>query len=453
MILAAYGGGFTSIAHAQTPAASVRLPLNDGAAVDLPALFDAVVDTIDRQFVDEALLKRLDWQGHAKTVRPSVLAAASAEDAADLINELILELKTSHTALYTPDDYLYYITLDTLNGAPSTADLIAEKFWGNTGPYFPGTGAFTRKVDGRHFVDGVLEGSPAEKAGLRFGDEIVSVEGKPYSPIAAFRGKIGTVAALQVRRARDAEPERYDVPVVPVVPSAAFSAAAKASARVIEKNGRRIGYIHLWSVNESRTFRTALGALDASYAAGPLQAAAMPGERGKPLDALIVDLRGRVGGNIGAAQVLLDMLGTAPKPYWGPYRVTTRSRIVETGAIAERVMSMNAGSQVRPFQGASAILVDHQTRSAGEIMAYGYKRSGFGMVVGTQTAGAVSGGAPFAMPGGNMLYVAGSSMEFDGKRLEGEGVAPDLRVERPLPYAAGADPVLDAAVEHLAKSP
>jgi carboxyl-terminal processing protease len=35
--------------------------------------------------------------------------------------------------------------------------------------------------------------------------------------------------------------------------------------------------------------------------------------------------------------------------------------------------------------------------------------------------------------------------------IEGVGVSPDHRVERPLAYAAGADPVLEAAVELLAK--
>jgi carboxyl-terminal processing protease len=54
------------------------------------------------------------------------------------------------------------------------------------------------------------------------------------------------------------------------------------------------------------------------------------------------------------------------------------------------------------------------------------------------------------MPGDLLLYVAVSGLEFDGKPLEGAGVTPDQRVERPLPYAAGADPVLDAAVNKLA---
>ncbi len=98
------------------------------------------------------------------------------------------------------------------------------------------------------------------------------------------------------------------------------------------------------------------------------------------------------------------------------------------------------------------ILIDHQTRSAGEIVAHGYKRSGFGAVFGTPTAGAVTSGTPIAMPGGFMLYVAATKLAFDGESLEGVGVKPDHRVERPLPYAAGADPVLDAAVEFLVKA-
>jgi carboxyl-terminal processing protease len=51
------------------------------------------------------------------------------------------------------------------------------------------------------------------------------------------------------------------------------------------------------------------------------------------------------------------------------------------------------------------------------------------------------------MPADLILYVAVQGLEFDGGPLEGVGVTPDHRVERPLPYAAGADPVLDAAAE------
>jgi carboxyl-terminal processing protease len=166
----------------------------------------------------------------------------------------------------------------------------------------------------------------------------------------------------------------------------------------------------------------------------------------KPLDFLVVDMRGRVGGNIGVADQYLELLDARDKPYWGNWRSTGRS---------DALVRMQVGfgdPKNPPFRGRSALLIDHHTRSAAELMAYGYKRSAFGPLIGTPTAGAVSSGALSVMPGDLLLYVAVAGHEFDGgNRLEGVGVLPDRRVERPLPYAAGADPVLDAAVDLLAK--
>lgn len=56
------------------------------------------------------------------------------------------------------------------------------------------------------------------------------------------------------------------------------------------------------------------------------------------------------------------------------------------------------------------------------------------------------------MPGDNLLYLAVTGVEIDGDILEqGQGVAPDIEVARPLPYANGTDPVLDAGVAYLAR--
>ena len=246
-----------------------------------------------------------------------MLSAPTTEDAVARINDLIAELKTSHTGLFTPDDYRYYITLEILNGAPATRDLIFERFWG-TGPYFAGIGIFTADVDGRHFIDGVLEGSPADRAGLKYGDEVITADGQPFSLIAAFRGKIGASVELMVRRARDAEPMRVVVPVIPIVPSVAFADAARASARVIEKNGRRIGYVHLWSINELRSLRAALSALQGSIRASPTR----PGRRSMRWSSTSADASAAT--SVPRAQ-MLEMLGTAPKPYWGALQFVDRA--------------------------------------------------------------------------------------------------------------------------------
>ena len=52
----------------------------------------------------------------------------------------------------------------------------------------------------------------------------------------------------------------------------------------------------------------------------------------------------------------------------------------------------------------------------------------------------MSAARAFAMPGGNLLYVAVTGLEIDGEILEGPGVAPDIEVARPLPYARAPIP-------------
>src|SRR5712671_2970251 len=112
--------------------------------VDLEKLYDAVVETIDKRFYDEGILKTLDWRARAQTLRPSVLSSATPQDAVRQIKELLSELKTSHTGLFTPDDYEYYIFLDIVGIGPEVTGLMSRRFWG-TGPYYPGIGAFTRR--------------------------------------------------------------------------------------------------------------------------------------------------------------------------------------------------------------------------------------------------------------------------------------------------------------------
>ena len=144
-------------------------------------------------------------------------------------------------------------------------------------------------------------------------------------------------------------------------------------------------------------------------------------------------MRGRVGGYMPVAAQLLEQLA---KPYWGDVQAITPTAPLSL-------------KRVPSFRSHSALLIDHHTRSAAEIMAYGYQHSGLGTVVGTPSAGAVSSGQAVVMPGDLLLYVAVSGLAFDGHLLEGIGVTPDHLVDRPLPYAAGADPVLDAALELL----
>src|SRR5690606_3428718 len=94
-------------------------------------------------------------------------------------------------------------------------------------------GVFTRKIAGRRFISGVLEGAPAHRAGLLRGDEIVAVEGAPFHPVRSFTGRAGQALRVTIRRAADAEP--FDVSVTPerLNPGRMYLEAMRGSVRVI----------------------------------------------------------------------------------------------------------------------------------------------------------------------------------------------------------------------------
>ena len=397
-----------------------------------------------KEFWDKERLAEVGWSKRAAEVRQSVVDAPSLEEAARRINALLGELKTSHTSLLTPDDVDYYILLAVFGGADMPQPERDERFWG-AGVTCAGIGHFSVRIDGRDFVDAVLEGSPAERAGLKVGDEILAADGAPYHPIRSFRGKVGHRAHVTIRRTKDGPAETLPAQVMSIAPLHAFREATQASARVIERDGRRIGYVHIWaSVGEelASALSDALRKLGMAAWGRQTITGRSRDSRGRPdepprLDGLIVDMRGKIGGTGSNAGRYLDILDAR-----GPF-VRSRNKPKDSAP----------GILVDPpsRRGRTAVLIDHHTRSTAELFAHAYKRERQGPLIGTRTAGAVSAASAYAMPGGNLLYLAVTGLEIDGDILEGPGVAPDIEVARPIPYSNGADPVLDAAVDLLAR--
>ena len=281
----------------------------------------------------------------------------------------------------------------------------------------------------------MLEGSPAARAGLNVGDEIVNVDGTDYHPIRSFRDKVGADVSVAVRRVDGGPIETLKVRVMSIAPLHAFREATRASARVIERDGRRIGYAHVWaSVGEesARALHDALSKLGVNEwpAASKEKGEADRSRRSRLLDGLIIDMRGKIGGTGSTATRYLELID--PR---GPL-------------LGSRDKSKTPRS-ITAVRGRTAVLIDRHTRSTAELFVHAYKRERQGPLIGTRTAGAVSAAGAFAMPGGNLLYLAVSGLEIDGEVLEGPGVAPDIEVVRPIPYSGGVDPVLDTAVAVL----
>lgn len=435
ILLATASSDLTSTAIAQRTEQASSTPPAVPVEPERRAIVEAVVAGIEQSFLDPEKLARLEFRKLADAAWPDIASAPSMADAVTRINRLLARLETSHTQVFTPDDPEFTILSDVFS-PPASPDTWAAP------PLMASGGFFTARIDGRDHVTAVLEGSPAIAADILVGDEIVSIDGAPYHPVRSLRGRAGSSVDINIRRTKDGPVEIRRVRIVTLQPSKAFDAAMQSSARVIERGGKRIGYIHVWHMIAPEALNQALARIDgsrATYRTSEGGIAAHITSDGSlvslPLDALIVDNRVKIGGRSSVVERFLETL-------LGPRGGFTQ----QTGRDPRRRPTHAA----RSFKGRSVMLIDGGTRSAAELFAQGYKNEDLGPLFGTRTAGAVSGAQIKHLPGGLILYVAVQRVTINGQSLEGVGVAPTREIARPIPYSAGADPVLDSAIAHLA---
>lgn len=362
-------------------------------------------------FYDRAAAERL--RAAAPGFAAGLPAAASAARIDGAIDAMLASLGASHTGRYTKDEVAYYELLDIFSRG-DIRDRLGLMFPQGEVAY-TGIGVAPRVIGGRTFLAGVYHGGPADRAGLRTGDEILAVDGRPFAPIGSFAGKAGRPSAVELRR--DAGGPAATLAVTPerIRPNEAFLAAMRDSIRVIPVGRDRIGYVRLWSYAGWRYQEL----LEDELAQGRL----------KDADGLVLDLRGGWGGaQIEYAELFL---GGTPDMV-----VTGREARDEFANFRWR----------RPL----VVLIDGGTRSGKEIVAYALQRKGV-RLVGTRTAGAVLAGRARLLGDDSLLLVAVLDVTVDGVRLEGRGVTPDVEVPQALPYAAGRDPQLEAALVEIGR--
>jgi carboxyl-terminal processing protease len=373
------------------------------------ATFEEVWRTVRDRFYDPHL-DGLDWSAVRERYLPDATRASSEEALAGVINSMLSELHASHTRYYTPYEPEYYQLSDIFAGALRRRGL--ERVFPNGRISYPGIGILSRlDTQGRNMITGVIEGTPAQQAGLLAGDAIVFADGAPFEPVQSFRGKVGKEVVLGLRRAGAFM--QISVTPVEIEPNKMFLDGLKASARIIPANGRSIGYVHVWCYAGSVYQRT----LEHLLSQSPLNGA----------DALIWDLRDGWGGAIPG---YLDLFNTrAPT-----IQVTDRNGASELENVKWR----------KPV----AMLVNGGTRSGKEILAYGFKKYRLGEVIGSRTEGAVLAATAFLIDGGLLLLAVGD-VQVDGERLEGVGVAPTIEVQAEPGSTGLDDPQLNRAIAVL----
>jgi carboxyl-terminal processing protease len=373
-------------------------------------VFDEAWRLVRDKFYDPKL-KGLDWEAVGERHRAAYSAAKSDGERSAAINAMLAELGASHTHHYTRDETAYYELADIFAGALRRE--LTRQFPDRKITY-PGIGIFTKSIEGKTFVSAVFPGLPAANAGLLPGDELVSADGARFEQVGSFRNKVGKPVKLKVRRTAGGAEIELAVTPVDIEPEDAFETALKGSARIIETNGRRIGYVRVYSYAGQNYQQL----LEDVLSSGPL----------KDADALIWDLRDGWGG---ARPRFLSVFD----PHGPTMQLTERDGTSRLEGYRWR----------KPV----ALLANGGTRSGKEVLTYGFKKNGYGQVIGERSAGALLAATAFMLSDGSLLILAVEDVAVDGERLEGRGVEPTIAVPFDIRYAGGKDPQLDRAIEFL----
>ncbi|MBO7585781.1 MAG: S41 family peptidase [Bacteroidales bacterium] len=222
---------------------------------------------------------------------------------------------------------------------------------------FEGIGIQFNIMNDTVMVISTISGGPSEKAGVRAGDRIVTVDGKSFvgasneKVFKALRGKKGTHVKVGVLRPGFDEVYTYDIKR-DVIPTYTVDVAYMVD--------KKTGYIKL---NE-------FGSTTAEEFAKALQKL-----KGQGMQQLIVDLRGNAGGFLDAAISVCDEL------------LANKRKIVSVEGLNVRPEVYFATRRGNFETGKVAILIDDFSASASEIVAGAVQDNDRGHVIGRRSFG------------------------------------------------------------------
>lgn len=293
----------------------------------------------------------------------------------------------------------------------------AEQFQQSLSSSFEGIGAEVMLKDGRVTIVSPIKDSPAEKAGIRTNDQIISVNGENIEgmdlnqAVLKIRGPKGTEAVLEIIRPGMSEPItitviRDEIPLETVY------------SERINANGKTFGKIELTSFaqNTADRFAEELNALEQ-----------------EGIDGLIIDVRGNPGGYLNA----VDKIGQLIVP-----NKSVITEIRDRTGVGTAYRSNLDDKKPYPI----VILTNEGSASASEILAAALQEAGNYKVVGEPSFGKGTVQSTVTLHDNSQIKITVAKWLTPSQEWINEtGVQPDILVSQPDYFKAApimTDPVL-----------
>jgi carboxyl-terminal processing protease len=403
--------------------------------------FDVVWQTIADKHYDETL-GGLDWAAVGDSLRPTVAAATTMEDARAPMREMIRFLDKSHFVIYPADIY---------DDAAGSVDADGEKRSSHSGQ--PGhSGLDVRVLGGKALVTGVSKGSSAADLGivpgwemLRIGSVDLDERLEKLAEVLADKTTAGLVMSRSVEARLggddgdtvavtflDAAGQEVNVDLVlGPAPGSPFRMGNLPEVRVWTRQEVLEGGIGYFHFNFFLDVMKVMGEYNKAM------------ESFRDLPGVIIDLRGNPGG-LGA--MAMGMAG---------WFVEEKGQRLGTMIMRTGEFNFIINTRAKGYDGRVALLIDNLSGSTSEIFAGGLQDLALARIFGMRTAGAALPSNIIKLPNGDgFQFAVANYISEGGEVLEGVGVAPDVEVvpTRESLLAEG-DPILEAARQWLIQKP
>lgn len=282
--------------------------------------------------------------------------------------------------------------------APRTAKQFSEQIEGS----FTGIGAEVSTEDGKVVVVSPIKGSPAEQAGIKPKDILLSVNGESFEglslneAVAKIRGPKGTKAKVKVRRPGAANELEFTIVRDEIPLETVYSSMKQGNIGVIE--------VTEFSMNTADRFEQEIAALEK-----------------QGMKALVIDVRNNPGGVLQVVEKMAEQFVPKGKAIL---------QIEDKNKNRQKMLSSKGKGKAYPV----IVITNKGSASASEILAGALKESAGAKLLGETTygKGTVQSSFPEEMGDGSLVKITIAKwLTPDGKWIHKKGVETDIQVSQP----------------------
>lgn len=322
----------------------------------------------------------------------------------EIFTEVLRQIEKSYVEPREPQELIYGAIKGMVHNLdPHSSFMTKEEYRElmlETKGSFTGIGVEITVKDNFLTVVSPIEGTPADKVGMKAGDKIIKIENKRtkdmslMEAVKKIRGPKGTKVNLTIMREGEAKPLEFSITrgVIPLISVRQYFLTSE------------IGYVRI-SNFQSKTVKDLSAALEEM-------------EKGREIKGLVLDLRNNPGGLLSQAIEVSDLF-------------LNSGLIVSTkGRISSQNITATAHTDKKPRTYPIIVLINSGSASAAEIVAGALQDNKRALVLGTRSFG--KGSVQTILPlsdGSGLRLTTARYYTPSGKSIQSSGIVPDIELD------------------------